>query len=218
MKVQGHSNAKWEDEESPSCTANKDKFDIDNNMKTDNWCSRVDWDKVASYINYSGHYQKSAPLTSRSLSYHQSINNIVEQIMTREKFRWKTPTEVLRVALHVGMQVLYHNFITTTIGRDNSRGYFFFLEMQKAHRLQERANMISLLDSKMQELMEEVNKGVLPKADAIQQFRDLYLALPDPDKPFAKAAIMDEAEADRKNNITYIRQGIRSSFKEAVEE
>jgi hypothetical protein len=161
----------------------------------------IDWNNITPYINFAGQYPKGIPLTTRSINYHQALNNVAERIQIANKVRFKTITEIFRIALHIGMQVIYHTFVFAPGLAKDTRGYFFYMELEKAHRLLERARMSESLYSYSLELLEMVRKGTLSEDDCKKQFKTLYDAIPDVDKPHVMYTFnsKDENDAGRRS-------------------
>lgn len=199
MKVKGREKANW---------------NIDNELSTKSWCKMVDWTKTIPFINFTSMYPKGTPTTSKSIIYHQSLNNIAERIQVNNKIRFRTMSEIFRVALHIGMQVLYHVFCVEPNLETNSRGYFFFKELEQAQRLFERAQMIARLDDVIKNLQECIKHETVTEKDAYTQFVRLLDAMPEVDRAYAKEVFaMKEENAGK---ILQFKRQNRNIFMDAV--
>lgn len=181
MKTKGRAKAVW---------------NTDAQLDTQSWAKMVNWEDILPFINLAGEYPKGTPTTNRSLNFHSRLNNIAEQIQVENKVRFRTMSEIFRIALHIGMQVLYHIFCLKKDLLKNGRGYFFYLELEKAHRLFERAKMGEDLERYTDQLLEDVRKGSTTKEKARAAWREMFSAVPDVDKPHIAALFNPAVEGN----------------------
>jgi hypothetical protein len=161
------------------------------------------WEEVIPHINFSGEYEKGTPTISRSLTYHQKFNAIAEEIMNGSK-RYKTITEVLRIALNIGIQVLYYVFVKHQNLKSKGYASHYFKQLELSQHRHARAEIVETFLIEIQHMQEDVSKGSMPSNDATRNLQQLYDSVPDDDKPYVSELL--KPKTGQLNVIDFIKK------------
>jgi hypothetical protein len=190
MKAQGRergTTVKWTEEEvtSKKSWVNLITFDL--------------WEKIAETIHLGSEYPKGTQTVSKHVTYSAYLNKVVEQIRLAAKNRFRTETEIFRIAIHIGIAVLYTIFITNKNVVKKSRGFFFYKALGELNKKMERATMISVVKEKSAELMEHIKKGSMDFDEANKDMKEFLDALDSDDKEYVTNFISTPKNDNIKN-------------------
>jgi hypothetical protein len=187
---------KWTEEEIKSKTSWTEFIDKDT------------WDAILAKINLSGEYPKGTQTAVKHVTYSSYINKVIETIRLESKPRFKTDTELFRIALHVGVTVLYKIFCTLPNNPDlkdtikNSRGYFFYQSLEDLNKKIERAGLIATVKEKADELDALVKKNNMSWEESKYEMDRLLKSLGSGDEEYIRTFL----GKDRPNNVTNINE------------
>lgn len=179
--------------------------------KRDSWVNLVNWEEVVPHMCFSTEYPKGTNTTSRTLSYAQSINSIAEQIHLSNKGRFKTISEVLRCALHIGIFALYRIFVHGNMDTKNASASFFFKTLDSMSQVMEIGQIVTHLDEKSRQLKEMVRKQAISKELAYESWKILYESVPEKYKNYVSDALLgDEFSSlrDSRSDIKALMQEV----------
>ena len=164
MKKIGRPNARW---------------DIDEEVKDKgSWVHMIDWVDIVPKICLSTDYPKGTQTTSRSICYAQHLNVIADQIQGANKSRFKTISEVMRLALHIGIAVLYKILFHDKGLSEGSRAKFFFDAMNDIDLLMESGQIVALIQEKHRSVLEMTRRGLISDEEARDAVRRAYESVP----------------------------------------
>jgi len=175
------------------------------------WTRLIDppvWANIIDKMNLSGEYPRGTMTSVRHLTFHHILNKSVEIIRLNSKGRFRTETEIFRIALHLGMQILYHVFCTDPVLVKKTRGSFFFKALEDANRKMERATLISIIDDKISELAELKKKNSISADEANGIVHELMESLPEEDRDYIRECFERKIDSSVRN----IKHGLRKEF------
>jgi hypothetical protein len=171
MRIKGRATAKWNPDQ--DLTAGKSfVYKIPN------------WDEVVAAMNLSGEYEKGTPIVSRSVSYHAKIGSIAEQIQLCGKSRFRTITEVLRVAIQLGIHILYHIYCVKGAKSDTSYAAVFFKQLEISENRSKVAKIALEIVNQMKECEKCVLEGTMTLESARSNLLELYESVPEDGKKY----------------------------------
>jgi len=175
------------------------------------WTDLIDketWDAILYKINLSGEYPKGTQTAVKHITYSAYINKVVETIRLDSKPRFRTDTEIFRIALHIGITVLYKIFCSLSDNKDikdsvkSSRGYFYYQALEDLNKKIERAGMVAMVKEKCMELEELVKKNNMSFEESQDNMDILLKSLDCSDEKYVRSYLSN----DRRDNVTNINE------------
>ena len=196
MKTTGRENAKW---------------DIEKEAKTKtSWVNMIDWKEIMPLMSFSSEYPKGTPTTSRTVCYAQHFNRIFEQIQMKQKYRFKTTSEILRCAIGIGTYILYKLFVIDEGKNENTEGKFFFDALVSMEQIMNIAQIVSITEDRYRQVKEEISKGSLTRIQGEAAMRHLLDSIPEKYKEHVSSCLIGEDYQFRKspNDFKMLLSGI----------
>ena len=166
------------------------------------------WEELAMKLNLGSNYDKGAPTANKHVTYHAYINKTAEEIRLNSQRRYRTDTEVFRVAIHLGMNLLYNIFIRKSDILEKSRTRFFYEALADVERDMERATMLDVINTKRADLAKKVNKKKMTHDEAKASLDRLFKTIPEEDRDYISQNIpQNEVE-----NIKNIESDLMKNF------
>jgi len=144
------------------------------------------WEELGEKLNFSSEYPKGTPTVARHVTYQSFLNKLSEEIRLSRNSFFKTDTEIFRVAIHLGIGILYNVFCRDRKCIEESRGYFFYKALRDVEREMERATIISVVQEKKTALNALVKKRSMTKETAQESLNKLVNSLPKADQQFVR--------------------------------
>jgi len=189
MRVRGEKNVRWNPETELSSSRS--------------WVTKIaNFDEVIALMNLSGEYEKNTPIIARSVSYHAKIGSIAEQIQICGKNRFRTITEVLRVAMHLGINILYHIYCIKNAKNENVYGAVFFKNLEIAEERGKLAKIASEFVNQIKECEKNLRNGTMTVDEVSHILTDLYNVLPENSKNYVQHAIKEQIPENHFARIT----------------
>lgn len=209
MRIKGKTGATWNVDE---------QVTTNGTINTKSFVHHIaNWDEVVTYLNLSGEYPKGTVTTTRSLNYHQKLNSIAEAIMWRSKGRYKTVSDILRVSLHLGIQILYKMFCSDSSASEKQRTDFFFKQLENTGYLLERAQMVKEVEFAMSRVSQELQMPNTPltQEEGNKIISDLIASVPAEDRAYVKNHV---SRVGTGSNVTPIKPEIMENLMRQVTE
>jgi len=142
------------------------------------------WEELGEKLNFSSEYPKGTATVARHITYQSFLNKLAEEIRLSPNSFFRTDTEIFRVAVHLGIGILYNVFCRDRKCIQESRGYFFYKALRDVEKEMERATVISIVNEKRVALNALVKNRSMTKEDAQNALKKMVLALPKADQQF----------------------------------
>lgn len=162
------------------------------------------WEKITEAIHLGSEYPKGTQTVSKHITYTSYLNKVVEQIRLAAKPRFRTETEIFRIAIHIGLTVLYTIFITNKESVGESRGFFFYKALADLNSKMERATIVSIIKEKTVEMMELVKKNCMTIEDGNDEINELLKTLTPADREYVTSFIT----TSRMDNVKDINESL----------
>ena len=160
--------------------------------------SQETWDTIAERINLSSEYPKGTQTAVRHVTYAAHLNKIAEIVRLSSGLRFRTETEIFRVAIHQGMSVLYSIICSNKEKKTRkTRAYFFYEALKDVEKSMERASMISIIKEKIDECANHIKRKNITREAANAELEKLFSTLPEEDKSYIIAFF----KAPRTDNV-----------------
>lgn len=193
-------------------TKERGKWWTEEDLQVKSWVDLIDeelWAEIASKINLGSEYPKGTQTAVRNITYSAYLNKAAEMIRLAAKPRYRTETELFRVALHHGFASLYNIFCKSN-GKlmKDTRYAIFYDALKTVEKKMELAQIISMLDAKMIALSDLIKEGSMDQEQADEIIKYLYEGLPDGDQK----AVKSHMERANTGNVRNIKAELRSRF------
>lgn len=166
------------------------------------------WEELGEKLNLNSEYPKGTPTVARHITYQSFINKLAEEIRLSRNSFYRTDTEIFRVAVHLGIGILYNIFCRDRKCIEESRGYFFYKAVRDVEREMERATVISVINDKKIALQALVRGRTMSKEDAQKSLRKMINALPKNDQQF----VIDFFNKPKTDNVVDIGEDIMKDY------
>lgn len=188
------------------------KWWTEEDLQTKSWVDLIDdelWTEIAAKINLGSEYPKGTQTAVKNITYSAYLNKAAEMIRLAAKPRYRTETEIFRVALHLGFASLYNIFCKNN-GKllKTTRCGIFYEALKNVEKKMERAHIIALLDAKMIELSDLMKEGGMDQDEADEILKYMHESLPEEDQK----AIKEHMTKANQGNIRNIKAELRSKF------
>ena len=193
-------------------TKERGRWWTEEDLQTKSWVDLIDeelWIEIAAKINLGSEYPKGTQTAVKNVTYSAYLNKAAEMIRLAAKPRYRTETEIFRVALHHGFASLYSIFCKNNGKLAKGTRYgIFYNALKDVEKKMERAQIISMLDTKMIELSDKIKDGSMDQEQADEIIIYLYESTSEEDQKAIKAH-MDKANS---GNVRNIKAELRSKF------
>lgn len=157
------------------------------------------WEDVSKKLNLASEYEKGTQTANRHITYQAYLNKTVEEIRLNSQRRYRTDSEIFRVSVHLGMNLLYNIFCRKSKMLKKSRTRFFYEALQEVERNMERATMLSIMQEKNTEFTKKISKGKMTLEDAAIEMKRFWDNVPPEDLDFIKKGMSRENTDNVKN-------------------
>jgi len=188
------------------------KWSDDEATSRRSWTSIISiglWEEIVDRISLSSEYPKGTQTSPRHVTYSSHLNKMAETIRLVSKGRFRTETELFRVAIHIGMSVLYFIFCLLPYdSKKQARGHMFFEALIDLEKKMERASLVIIAKEKSESLMDYVKKGGMPADEAILEM-DKFLSTVDPeDAEYIRSMVMGK----HTDNVKVLNEELRAKI------
>ena len=180
---------------------NHDKWDEKDAKKT--WSDIIPeslWNEMVTKLNLSSEYVKGTQTAHRNVTYQSYLNKLAEEFRCNSQRRYRTDSEIFRVAIHLGINILYNIFIKKAGALKKSRSMFFYEALQEIESNMERATMAHIMNSTKAELSKKVNKGKMTHEEAVKELKKFWKTIPEEDLEYVKK-YLSQHQVDNVRNI-----------------
>ncbi len=189
-------------------------FEIDKELDGRSWVHSLDWSPVVyEKMNLSTVYPKGTQTTSKTITFHQLINSIAEQILTIEKSRFRTLSEVFRCALHLGIQVLWYIIKVNPEIIKSTRGQSFFDSLTQEGDIFVKAQIVECFDNHIKRVKEFIDHGKISEEDGRESIKKAWDKIPHDDKEFVYRAFYSRS---KERNIIDVKTPIRDKYRDLL--
>lgn len=147
------------------------------------------WEEVAVKLNLSSEYVKGTITANRHITYQAYLNKTAEEIRINSQRRYRTDTEIFRVSVHLGMNILWNIFCRKPEVLKKSRSKFFYETLMDVEKNMERATMAQIINTKKVELSKMLSKGTITYEEAQTEIKKLWDSVPEDDLDYVKKCI-----------------------------
>ena len=170
------------------------KWSDDELKSKKSWTSIISiglWEEVLERINLSGEYPKGTQTAVRHVTYSAYINKVVETIRLTAKPRFRTDTEIFRIAIHIGITFMYFIFcVLPESSKKKARGHFFYEALGQMEKKMERATMVIVAREKSAELLNLVKQGGIDAGEAQEEMDKLLSTLDSADGDYVRHLVI----------------------------
>jgi hypothetical protein len=188
------------------------KWSEDEATSRKSWTSLISiglWEEIVDRISLCSEYPKGTQTSPRHVTYSSHLNKMAETIRLASKGRFRTETELFRVAIHIGMSVLY--FIFCLLPHDSkkqARGHMFYEALIDLEKKMERASLVVIAKEKLDGLMEYVKKDAMPAEEAMDEMNKFLLTVNEEDAEYIRTIVLGK----RQDNVKMMNQELRKKI------
>lgn len=158
------------------------------------------WDEMGQKLNLSSEYEKGTLTVHRNVTYQTYLNKLAEEIRCNSGKRYRTDSEIFRVAVHLGMNILYNIFFRKTKMLKKTRSAFFYEVLQDVERNMERATMAHDMSLKRAELINMIKHRKITRDEALAEMDKFWKAVPEEDAEYIRGCLNNK-NVDNVRNI-----------------